>query len=123
MSTHLFDALTDGGRISLEREVDDPDGIVQIRRHLQGIARAFAAGAFDTPALVHAGPVPGTAVMAAKRDAITFTYAELPRGGEVRIVTEDPEALRAIHEFMAFQRGEHRAGGQDHGRHERRLHR
>jgi hypothetical protein len=29
----------------------------------------------------------------------------------LRLRTTDPEALRAIHRFMAFQRDEHRAGG------------
>ena len=49
--------------------------------------------------------------MAARRAAIRYEYRDLPRGGEVRIVTADAEAVRAIHAFMAFQRGDHRAGG------------
>ncbi len=49
--------------------------------------------------------------MAAKRSTIRYVYRPLPDGGEVRISTSDPEALRAIHEFMAFQRRDHRAGG------------
>lgn len=114
-STHLFDALPDGGRIELQRGEDDPAGVAEIRRHLQQIARAFAAGDFSTPAFVHGQPVPGTAVLAAKRDLITYTYRELPHGGEVRITTGDPEAIEAIREFMAFQRQDHRAGGMDHG--------
>jgi hypothetical protein len=114
-STHQFDALADGGRIELQRDVDDSAGVAQIRRHLQEIAKAFASGDFTTPAFVHMQAVPGTEVMAAKRGAITYTYRELPRGGEVRIVTKDREALRAIHEFMAFQRQDHRAAGMNHG--------
>ena len=110
-STHYFDSLEDGGRIELQRDVDDPEGIRTIREHLQEIARAFKAGDFSTPAFVHMMEVPGTRVMAAKRDAITYTFRELPRGGELRITTRDPEAIRAIHEFMAFQREDHRAGG------------
>jgi hypothetical protein len=58
--------------------------------------------------------------MAAKREAITYEYRQLPRGGELLLVTSDPEALGAIHAFMAFQRMDHRAGGisensADHG--------
>lgn len=125
-STHLFDALVDGGRIELQRDVDDPDGVAQIRRHLQEIAGAFRQGEFTTPAFVHMQDVPGTSVMAAKRDVITYVYRELPRGGELRIVTKDRDAVQAIHEFMAFQRSDHRAGGtgqpdhgdMDHGAHE-----
>lgn len=113
-STHRFDALPDGGRIELQRNLDDSAGVAQIRRHLREIVAAFRSGDFSTPAFVHAREVPGTRMMAAKRGAITYTFAELPRGGEVRLVTRDPEAIRAIHEFMAFQRHDHRAGGVDH---------
>ncbi|MFL5579081.1 MAG: hypothetical protein ACJ8AO_01810 [Gemmatimonadaceae bacterium] len=110
-SAHRFDALPDGGRIELQRAMDDSAGVAQIRGHLREIAAAFRAGDFDTPAFVHAGPVPGTAVMAAKRAAIDYAVRDLPRGGEVRITTSDPEAIAAVHEFIAFQRGDHRAGG------------
>jgi hypothetical protein len=110
-STHRFDALADGGRIELQRDTDDAEGIATIRAHLRGIADAFARGDFRTPAMVHAGEVPGAAVMAERRAVIRYEYRDLPRGGEVRIVTADPDALAAIHAFMAFQRGDHRAGG------------
>lgn len=110
-STHHFDDLPDGGRIELQRNQADSAGVEQIRMHLQHIARAFAAGDFTDPRIVHNHQMPGTAVMAQKKDVITYTYAPVPRGGEVRITTNDPEALRAIHEFMAAQRREHRASG------------
>lgn len=113
-STHLFDSLEDGGRIELQRDEDDPEGTAVIRRHLQHIAEAFARGDFQIPGFVHAQEVPGTRVMAERRDHITYTFRELPRGGEVRITTADPEALAAIHEFLAFQRMDHRAGGHVH---------
>jgi hypothetical protein len=110
-STHRFDDLPDGARIELQRDEADPAGVEQIRTHLQHIARAFAAGDFSDPMFVHHRSMPGTDVMARKKEVISYTYAPLPRGGEVRITTRDPEALRAIHEFMAAQRGDHRAGG------------
>jgi hypothetical protein len=120
-SAHEFDALADGGRIELQRAVDDSAGVAQIRRHLREIAAAFGAGDFRTPGFVHMQQVPGTAVMAAKRAAISYAERDLPRGGEVRITTHDPEALAAVHAFIAFQRQEHHAGGagtpkpMDHG--------
>ena len=113
-STHLFDALADGGRIELQRDVDDPEGIATIRLHLQDIADLFQRGDFRIPGYVHAQEVPGTATMAEKKDLIRYEYADLPRGGEVRITTSDPAALAAVHEFMAFQRSDHRAGGHAH---------
>src|SRR5688572_27194569 len=85
-STHVFDALPDGGRIELQRNADDPAGVAVIRRHLSHIAKAFASGDFRTPAFVHMRQVPGAEAMAANREAIEYDYSELPRGGEVRIV-------------------------------------
>ncbi len=111
-STHRFDALPDGGRIELQRDSDDAEGVATIRAHLRSIADAFSRGDFATPAFVHAEQVPGTEVMAARSAHIRYLYHDLPRGGEVRIVTEDAEALRAIHAFMAYQRSDHRAGGE-----------
>lgn len=116
-SVHRFDALADGGRIELQRGVDDSAGVAQIRLHLRAIASAFEAGDFSTPAFVHRREVPGTAVMSARREVISYDYRDLPRGGEVRVTTTDPEALRAIHAFIAFQRGDHRAGGDGHAGH------
>lgn len=109
-SAHQFEALPNGGRIELQRQVEDSAGVSQIRKHLKEIVAAFQAGDFRTPAMVHAMRVPGTEVMAAKKGAIRYEFRELPRGGEVRIVTADPEAIRAVHDFLAFQRTDHRTG-------------
>ena len=108
-STHHFDELPDGGTIQLVRDVDDTAGVAQIRAHLRAEARAFRAGDFSTPEFVHMQMVPGSKVMAAKRDVITYTTRDIPRGAELRITTRDAEALAAIHQFLAFQRTEHHA--------------
>jgi hypothetical protein len=110
-SIHRFDDLADGGRIELQRGSADPAGVRTIREHMRGIAAAFRAGDFTTPAFVHLGEVPGASVMAARREAMRYEVRDLPRGAELRITTRDPVAIQAVHEFMAFQRGEHRAGG------------
>ena len=61
-----------------------------------------------TPAFVHMQSVPGANVMAAKRAAIRYTFTALPRGGQLLIVSKDKDAITAIHEFLAFQRMDHR---------------
>jgi hypothetical protein len=106
-STHVFEDLPDGGRIELQRDVDDVEGARAIRRHLRTIAEAFKSGDFTAPTLVHMKEVPGTSVMAAQRKAIRYQFRELRRGGELRIRTTDAAAIAAIHEFLAFQRAEH----------------
>ena len=110
-STHRFDVLADGGRIELTRNDGDSADVARIRAHMREIARAFAKGDFSTPAAVHLRSVPGADVMAERRRYITYDPHDIPRGAELRIRTTDPEALRAIHRFMAFQRDEHHAGG------------
>ena len=108
-SRHVFEPLPDGGRIVLERQVADSVGVAQIRRHLREIAEEFSRGDFSAPSSVHADDVPGTRVMKAKRVVIRYRMDSLPQGGAVRITTRDPEALAAVHEFLAYQRREHRA--------------
>jgi hypothetical protein len=36
---------------------------------------------------------------------------DLPAGGELLMTSADTTAIRAIHSFIAFQRGEHHASG------------
>jgi hypothetical protein len=110
-STHRFDVLPDGGRIELQRDSDDADGVAQIRKHMREIAGAFAAGDFDVPMLVHMQEVPGTRVMKELSKVILYTVRDLPRGAEVRLTSRDPEAIAAIRAFMEFQRRDHRSGG------------
>ena len=105
---HRFEAVPDGGDIVLERGVHDELGINQIRSHLLLISRGFKRGDFTIPGFVHSQKVPGTTIMADKGDLITYTVDDLPHGGAIRIRTRDPEALKAIHSFIAFQIAEHR---------------
>ena len=112
-SAHVFEPLPDGGRIVLQREVPDTAGVAVIRTHMADIARRFAAGDFTLPGAVHAMQVPGTALMAEKRAVIRYVADTLPRGGQVRIWTTDTVALAAVHEFLAFQRMDHRAAAHE----------
>jgi hypothetical protein len=110
-STHVFESLPDGGRIILQRDAVDSAGTAEIRRHMNAIAGRFAAGNFELPGFVHARRVPGTEAMAARRQVISYQVDTLPRGAELRIRSDDSAAIRAVHEFLAFQRQDHHAGG------------
>jgi hypothetical protein len=110
-SLHRFEPLPDGGRISLQRDAADSAGVAQIRSHMRGIAASFARGDFTLPGFVHDREVPGTVVMAARRSRITYAADTLPGGAQLRITTSDSSALAAIHEFLAFQRQDHRSAG------------
>jgi hypothetical protein len=108
-SAHRFEPLPDGGRIELRRDTADRSGVDTIRAHMRDIADRFSRGDFTIPGFVHAQEVPGTRVMAAKRTQITYEARDLPGGAEVRIRSTDPAAVAAVHEFLAFQRSDHRA--------------
>jgi uncharacterized protein YjhX (UPF0386 family) len=108
-SFHSFESLADGGRISLQRDPADSVAVDQIRTHMRAIARAFQLGDFSIPGFVHDRQVPGTAVMAARRTLISYAVDTLAGGGQVRLQSSDSTAVAAIHEFLAFQRHDHRA--------------
>lgn len=105
---HQFETTEQGGDIILERQVHDEMGVTQIRAHLLMIARAFARGDFAVPGFVHEKPVPGTSVMTQLANRIAYSVEDLPHGGVIHIRTEDPEALKAIKSFIAFQIAEHK---------------
>jgi hypothetical protein len=78
---------------------------------MREISASFSKGDFAVPGFVHAtGNVPGTAAMQRLKTEISYTPRDLPNGAEVVISTRNPEAVSAIHEFLAFQRMDHRAG-------------
>jgi hypothetical protein len=108
-STHHFEPLPDGGRITLVRDSDDPAGVTQIRAHMAEIAAAFQRGDFTVPGFVHDRAVPGTAIMAASRSRISYIADTVPHGGSLRIHSTDSIAISAIHQFLAFQRQDHRS--------------
>jgi hypothetical protein len=110
-SQHVFEPLADGGRIVLQRKESDSIGEAAIRAHMRAISTSFSNGDFAVPGFVHATTnVPGTAAMNRLKADISYTPRDLPNGAEVVISTRNPEAVSAIHEFLAFQRMDHRAG-------------
>jgi len=111
-TTHHFRLYEDGGAI--EVTVNEPGDVKNrdaIRSHLPHITMMFANGNFDAPMIVHdSSHVPGTAVMAERRDRIRYVYVETANGGRVEIVTTDPQALAAVHAFLSYQVTEHKTG-------------
>ena len=52
----------------------------------------------------------GVPAMKENRTEISYTFEELSAGGRVRIRTTNPDALKAIHEFLRFQIEDHHTG-------------
>ena len=108
-SFHQFESLPDGGRIALQRDASDTVGVLQIRVHMRQIAAAFARGDFTLPGFVHAREVPGSREMKARKSLIRYTVDTISGGAVLRLRSADSTVIAAIHEFLAFQRHDHRA--------------
>lgn len=110
-TTHHFLLKPDGGVIQVEvNDANDTASRDQIRRHLKHIAERFSEGDFAAPMFIHAHAPPGVPAMQRLKAAIKYQFEELERGGLVRISTNEPGAVKAIHEFLRFQIKDHQTG-------------
>jgi len=110
-TTHHFRLYSDGGAI--EVSVDDrkdSHNMQAIRSHLTQIVTMFSKGDFSMPMFVHDQVPPGVSVMKEKHAEISYRFEELPAGGRVRIKTANPDALKAVHDFLRFQIEDHHTG-------------
>jgi hypothetical protein len=110
-TTHHFRLYSDGGAIEVTiNDNKDSQNMQAIRSHLTHIVTMFSYGDFSTPMFVHDRVPPGVPVMKAKRSEISYSFEELPAGGRVRLKTTNPDAVRAIHDFLRFQIEDHNTG-------------
>jgi len=118
-TTHHFRLYADGGAIEVTaNDPADRSAVAnqdaasrdQIRMHLRHIAEMFSEGHFAAPMLIHAQNPPGADVMKRLRGEIRYLYSDLARGAQIRIVTKNAEALKAVHEFLLFQIRDHHTG-------------
>jgi hypothetical protein len=110
-TTHHFRLYADGGAI--EVSANDPEDTAtrdQIRMHLSHIARMFAEGNFRAPMLVHGRVPPGAPTLRRLKAVVAYRFEKTDGGGLVRIVTRNPEAVGAAHEFLRFQISDHGTG-------------
>jgi hypothetical protein len=107
-TTHHFHLSADGGAIEVTvNDSKDAENLRAIRSHLAHIATQFSNGDFAIPMFVHDQVPPGVRAMKEQRATISYRFEELPTGGRVRIKTTNPEALKAIHDFLHFQIEDH----------------
>jgi hypothetical protein len=110
-TTHHFRLYSDGGAIEVTvNDSKDSQNLQSIRSHLTHIATMFSNGDFAIPMFVHDQVPPGVPLMKEKHTEISYTFEELPAGGCVRIQTNNPDALKAIHDFLRFQIDDHHTG-------------
>jgi hypothetical protein len=106
-----FKLTPTGGVISAEAsDPEDAKSRDAIRSHFAHIAKEFSSGNFELPMLIHAKAPPGIASMKKLRKKIQYRPEQIDRGGRILIVTQDPKALAAIHQFLRFQIEDHQTG-------------
>jgi len=110
-TTHQFWLNSEGGLIQVTaRDQNDSASIAQIRKHLKSIADQFAAGNFEMPRSIHLQLPPGSEKMQQLKSEINYRYEEAKAGAQVRITSDNQEAISAIHLFLKFQIAEHKTG-------------
>jgi hypothetical protein len=110
-TTHHYRLYADGGAIEvIANDSNDAVNTQAIRGHLAHIAKLFSRGDFSIPMFVHDEVPPGVPVMKEKRAEISYSFEEMPAGASVRIKTANPDALKAVHDFLRFQIEDHHTG-------------
>ena len=110
-TTHHFLLRSDGGAIEITaHDSANQANTSAIRGHLSHIAASFADGDFSKPMFIHDGLPPGVTTMKLLKAKIRYHYEEISSGARVRIESDDPVALAAIHDFLRFQISEHQTG-------------
>ena len=110
-TTHHFRLSKDGGAIEVEaNDSKDLESRDSIRGHLRHISVMFAAGNFNAPMFIHDQTPPGVPVMQRLKSKITYLFENMDRGGRVKISSRNPEAVKAVHEFLVFQIKDHQTG-------------
>jgi hypothetical protein len=111
LTGHHFRLLRDGGAIEVEaNRADGEASKAAIREHMKMIAGMFSRGDFSLPMFIHDTVPPGIEVMKRLKGQITYTEQNTAQGAQVRIITKNPDALAAVHEFLRFQIKDHRTG-------------
>lgn len=108
MIHHHFMSTTTGGEIMIMSEnMSDMQTINEIKNHVKDIQYQFSQGNFTKPFYIHAQTVPGTDVMAAKKDLINYSIKDIDGGSVLILTTNDTQLLNAIQQFMNFQSSQH----------------
>src|SRR5579885_1012103 len=108
MIHHHFMVTRTGGEIMImSANMSDTKTINEIRSHVKDIQYEFSQGNFTKPFYIHAQVVPGTDIMAVKKDLIQYSIKDIDGGSALILTTNDTELVNAIQQFMNFQSSQH----------------
>ena len=110
-TTHHFHLFTDGGSIEItSNDPNDTESQKAIREHLNMIATKFTNGDFTIPMFIHDTMPPGAETMKRLNNKIHYLVSNTTGGAQIRIISDDPDAIEAVHDFLKFQIQDHRTG-------------
>jgi hypothetical protein len=110
-TTHHFLLQNQGGIVQVTaNDPNDTATVQRIRIHLQQQQKQFKAGNFAAPEHTHGVTPPGADMMKARAAKITYRFEPITAGGRLNIITSDPDALHAVHNFLRFQIKDHQTG-------------
>ncbi len=105
---HHFIATPTGGEIMIVAlNSSDNNTIKQIRNHVIDIQKEFSKGNFTKPFFIRAQQVPGTELMTEKKHLLKYSILEVKNGFALLLTTNNQQLIGAIHQFIAFQTGQH----------------
>jgi hypothetical protein len=108
MIHHHFMTTKTGGEIMImSTNMSDTKTVNEIRSHVKDIQYEFSQGNFTKPFYIHSQNVPGTDIMAIKKNLIQYTVKDIKGGSILILSTNDTELLGAIQQFMNFQSSQH----------------
>ena len=85
-TSHHFRLYSDGGAIEVTvNDGKDSQNMQAIRSHLTHIVTMFSNGEFSIPMFIHDQVPAGVPVMKEKRADISYSFEELPAGGQVYV--------------------------------------
>lgn len=110
-TTHHFILTEHGGVVQVTaNDAKDAEQISTIQMHLKHIAEMFSEGNFSIPHFVHDQTPPGVETMKRMQSSIRYTAEMMDNGARVKMETDSPEGVAAIHDFLRFQIKDHTTG-------------
>jgi hypothetical protein len=99
-----FYVLKNGGAVEITvKDPNDDATIKAIQAYLKKESDLWTKGNFDTVAAVYGRPPEGTAQLKKLKDNVTFAVVPEENGGVIRLLTVNPTAKAAIHDYLRFQ--------------------
>ncbi|MGE0554634.1 MAG: hypothetical protein AB7R55_14495 [Gemmatimonadales bacterium] len=96
-----YSANESGGRIRLTAVSSDSMAVEGIRLELLEAAAAIRRGDLRMVRVINPA-TPGLMRLAERRQLIRCTYRQLPRGGELVLLSDDSDTVGAIHQVLSL---------------------